>query len=232
MMIYITGDVHRDFERIYEFTKKYKTTLNDYLIILGDVGINYYLDESDKKLKEELSNLPINLLCIQGNHEERPENISSYKTFKMFSGDVFIENKYPNLIFLKDGEVYNINDQKVLVIGGAYSIDKEYRIRYGYHWFKDEQPSYKTKEKVKEVINKDNNIDIILTHTCPLKYEPIEAFYDGIDQKKVDKSTEYFLEEVEKKLNYKKWYCGHFHINKSIYKIIFLFDDIRGFNER
>ncbi len=231
-MIYITGDVHRNFERIFEFTKKYQTTLDDYLIILGDVGINYYLDSSDRNLKEELKNLSINLLCIQGNHEERPNNINSYKTIKMFDGDVFIEKKYPNLIFLKDGEIYNINNQKILVIGGAYSIDKEYRLRYGYHYFKDEQPCDKTKDKVMDLINKDNNIDIVLTHTCPYKYEPVEAFYNGIDQSKVDKSTEYFLDQVEEKLNYKKWYCGHFHINKNIDKMCFLFEDIRGFNER
>ena len=233
-MIYITGDVHRDFERIIEFTKKYQTTLNDYLIILGDVGLNYYEDERDDKLKNEVSKLPINIVCVKGNHEESPENISSYEIKKMFSGNVYIENKYPNLIFLKDGEIYNIDNQKVLVIGGAYSIrhDVEKFLKLGFRYFDSEQPSDEVKNKVLNLIEKDNNIDIILSHTCPYKYQPVEAFYVSVDQGMVDKTTELFLDKIEEKVNYKKWYCGHFHINKTIDKMIFLFDDIRGFNER
>ena len=71
-MIYITGDTHRDFARVEEFCEEYGTTEDDILIILGDVGINYYLDDRDDEIKEELSQLPITLLCIHGNHEERP----------------------------------------------------------------------------------------------------------------------------------------------------------------
>ena len=50
-MVYITGDTHGDFNRFNHLN------LNDedIMIILGDVGINYYLDEYDKKLKERLS---------------------------------------------------------------------------------------------------------------------------------------------------------------------------------
>jgi 3-oxoacid CoA-transferase subunit A len=46
----------------------------------------------------------------------------------MFGGKVFIESDYHNLIFAKNGEFYTIDNKKVLVIGGAYSIDKEYRL--------------------------------------------------------------------------------------------------------
>ena len=230
-MIYITGDTHREFERIFKFTKKYNTTKNDYLIILGDVGINYYLDESDTKIKEGLSTLSLTLLCVQGNHEERPENINSYKKIRIFDGEAFIEEKYPNLIFLKDSEIYNFNNLKTLVIGGAYSIRHEIPkfLKTEYKYFESEQPSFKTKQKILELIEYKKEIDVILTHTCPSKYQPIEAFYIGVDQSKVDKSTEYFLDKVEESVNYKKWYCGHFHINKMIDKMIFLFDDIRGF---
>jgi len=28
----------------------------------------------------------------------------------------------------------------------------------------------------------------------------------------VDKSTEIWLDEIEEQLDYKKWYCGHYHI--------------------
>ena len=41
---------------------------------------------------------------------------------------VWVEDKYPNLLFAKDGEVYDFDGYKCLVIGGAYSVDKYWRI--------------------------------------------------------------------------------------------------------
>ena len=225
-MIYITGDTHREFYRLHNIEQNKDNTL----IILGDAGINYYLNEEDKKLKEYLNDYNIKLFYIQGNYEERPENISTYKEVDMFGGKVFIEENYQNLIFAKNGELYNIDNKKVLVIGGAYSIDKDYRLTYGHQWFKDEQLS---KEEMNNILNKykDKHIDIILSHTCPLKYEPTEVFMKGIDQSKVDKTMEIFLNKVEENVNYDKWYCGHYHTEKQIDKIEFMYEIIKIFNK-
>lgn len=222
MMIYITGDTHRDFSRLnnINFNK------DDMLIILGDSGINYSLTIEDYVVKSYLNKLGIKIFCVRGNHEERPANIASYKEINMFGGKVFIEKDYPNLIFAKDGEVYNIGGKSILVIGGAYSVDKEYRIMYGYKWFKDEQL---TKEEMNRIIKKikGKHYDIVLTHTCPYKYEPVEVFLPGIDQSKVDKSMEYFLDNVEGSIEYDKWYCGHYHTEKRIDKLEFMFESIK-----
>lgn len=225
-MIYITGDTHREFYKLHDVEKN----KDNMLIILGDVGINYYLDERDKKLKEQLNSYNIKLFCIQDNHEERPENISTYKEIDMFGGKVFIEEEYPNLIFAKNGELYDIDNKKVLVIGGAYSVDKNYRIIYGYPWFKDEQLN---KEEMDNILNKYKGqyIDIVLSHTCPLKYEPTEVFMKGIDQSHIDKSMERFLDKVEHSINYDKWYCGHYHTEKQIDKLEFMFGRIKLFNK-
>lgn len=37
---------------------------------------------------------------------------------------------------------------KTIVIGGAYSVDKFYRLSKGYNWFEDEQPSDEIKAYV------------------------------------------------------------------------------------
>ncbi|CCY80170.1 putative uncharacterized protein [Mycoplasma sp. CAG:877] len=225
-MIYITGDIHRDFSRIY----KLKKDSDNMLIVLGDVGINYYLNEEDKNCKEYLKKLKLKLFCVRGNHEERPENIATYKEVEMFCGKVFIEEEYPNLIFAKDGEVYNIDGKKILVIGGAYSVDKEYRLLHGYKWFKEEQL---TKEEMDTILDKvkSKHFDIVLTHTCPYKYEPREVFMQGLDQSKVDKSMEHFLDEIEEKISYDKWYCGHYHTEKQVDKLEFMFGRIKIFNK-
>ena len=221
-MIYITGDMHRDFSRLYNLN----LNNDDILIVLGDTGINYFLNEYDTECKKRLNNLNIKIFSIRGNHEERPENINTYKEIEMFDGKVFIEEEYPNLIFAKDGEIYNINNKSFLVIGGAYSVDKEYRLTYGYHWFKDEQL---TKEEMKDIYNKvkGKHFDVVLSHTCPLKYEPIEMFLTGIDQSKVDKTMERFLDKIEEVIEYDKWYCGHYHTEKKIDKIEFMFGRIK-----
>lgn len=188
-MIYITGDMHRDFSRLFNFD----FNKGDMLIILGDVGINYTLNrEDDNRLKEYLGRFGITFFCIRGNHEERPKNIDTYKEIDMFGGKVFIEEEYPYLIFAKDGETYNIDNQKILVIGGAYSVDKKYRLVVGYKWFPEEQLS---KSEMNDIFNKvkGNHYDVVLTHTCPYKYEPREMFLPGINQNEVDKSMEHFF---------------------------------------
>lgn len=229
-MIYITGDKHGEYYSIFEFCYKNKTSTNDTMIVLGDAGINYFLDEKDYILKNSLKQLPITLFCIHGNHEERPENIKTYKTKTFRNGIVYYEEEYPNLLFAKDGEIYNFNNKKTIVIGGAYYVDKNYRIMMGYNWYESEQPTQNTKKHIKEVLKRKNNkIDVILSHTCPIKYQPVEVFFSSIDQSTVDKSTEKFLDEIEKNNEYKKWYCGHYHIDKKIDKLRFMMNDIDEF---
>ena len=65
-MVILTGDTHGRFDRIEDFCAEYDTTTEDIMIILGDAGINYWLDERDEELKARLSQLPITLFCIHG----------------------------------------------------------------------------------------------------------------------------------------------------------------------
>ena len=225
-MIYITGDTHREFGTRLSYIGKSKENM---LIILGDACINYFLDKRDEELKKDLLRNNIIFFCIQGNHEERPENIKTYKEKEMFGGKVFIEDKYPNLIFAKNGEVYNIAEKSVLVIGGAYSVDKYYRIKDKKPWFKGEQLTEKEKVEILEKY-RNKHVDIILSHTCPFKYMPTEAFISGLDQSTVDTSMEQFLDIVEENIDYDKWYCGHYHINKNIDKLEIMYWKIKDFS--
>ena len=125
--------------------------------------------------------------------------------------------------FAIDGEIYEIEGKRYIVIGGAYSIDKSWRNLHNYGWWESEQPNAKIKAFVEKQLKK-NEIDIILSHTCPRKYEPIEAFLPIIDQATVDTSTEDWLDVIEETVDYKAWYCGHWHIDKKIDKMHFIFE--------
>lgn len=231
-MIYITGDTHGAFNRIIDFCERIGTTKEDIMIILGDAGINYHLNDRDERLKEKLDDVPITIFCIHGNHEQRPYAIGGYEEMEWHGGIVYMEPKHPSILFAKDGEIYDLNGKKAIAIGGAYSVDKYYRIPRYMPWYDNEQPSDEIKQYVEsQLASIDWKIDYVLSHTTPLKYEPVEVFLSCIDQSSVDKSTEEWLDEIEDKLDYEKWYCGHYHTMKKIDKIEIMFENYDSFGE-
>ncbi len=221
-MVFFTGDIHGDVTPIIEFYNRVHPTSDDLIVLLGDVGVNYYGNKTDRKGKIALNNLEVPFLCVHGNHEMRPATIQSYLMKEWNNGVVWYEPDYPNLLFAKDGEIYEINGNRYLVIGGAYSVDKYYRIMRGFGWWADEQPSEEIKAYVEQQIA-TKQFDAILSHTCPYKYIPREMFLPMIDESTVDNSTERWLDRIEEQVKYRAWFCGHWHTDKRIDKMHFLF---------
>ena len=229
-MFYITGDTHAQFGRIEQFCERSSPTQEDVLIILGDAGINYFGGWRDRNLKRRLAELPLTLFSIHGNHEQRPATIPFYHTATWNGGEVYVEDEYPNLLFAVDGSYYSFDGVQTLAIGGAYSVDKFYRLAYGWGWWPDEQPDEATKHRVEQQLEAHRwQADVVLTHTCPLRYEPTEVFLSGVDQRSVDRSTEEWLDSIEHRLRYERWYCGHYHTEKVIDKMTFMFESIQAF---
>ena len=225
-MLYFTGDIHGNPDKILCFITGNSLTRNDTIVILGDTGMNYYCDKRDYRLKRCLNETGISILSIHGNHEERPYNCPDYHESTWHGGVIYMEDQFPNLLFAKDGEVYDLDGTQAIVIGGAYSVDKQYRLEHGYNWFSSEQPDYAIKQRVEKKLSSLNwSIDLVLSHTCPQKYVPIEAFLPMIDQSTVDRSTEEWLDMIENRLTYQRWLCGHWHIDKSIDRFRFLMND-------
>lgn len=213
MKVYITGDRHGDFQDIHFFCKHQEVSREDVMVILGDAGLNYQV--GNNRMKKMCATLPITLFCIHGNHEERPFNIPTYQEREWQGGIVYYEPEFPNLLFAKDGEIYDFNGKKAIAIGGAYSVDKFWRIRQGHMWFPDEQPSQEIREYVEQTLERAGwRVDYVLSHTCPESRMPVDLFLKGLDQSTVDRSTEIWLEEISRKLAFGRWYFGHFHDNR------------------
>lgn len=242
---FITGDKHRNFDRVKEFCRDMNTRRKDVLIILGDSGFNYYDDKRDDELKKEISALNITLFCLHGNKENRPQNVGTYGIRSFCGGKVYYEPKYPNIYFAIDGEIYTFGGKKYMVVGGAHSVDKIRCLEEGTPFWYDEMPDDSIKEKVELGLrNQGNEIFGMMTHTCPIDYLPTEMFMSTrqnasikrkprkVKSKKlfkpdIDRSTEIWLGEIEKKLKYEVWFCGHYHIDKQIDKIQMMCHDIR-----
>lgn len=242
---FITGDKHRRFDKVKRFCRDTNTRRKDVLIILGDAGFNYYDDKRDDELKKEISDLNITLFCLHGNKENRPQNVGTYGIRSFCGGKVYYEPKYPNIYFAIDGEIYTFEGNKYMVVGGAHSVDKMRCLEEGTPFWYDEMPDDTVRETVElNLQNEGNRIYGMMTHTCPIDYLPTEMFMStrqnaSIKRKPrktkskklfkpdIDRSTEIWLGELEKKLDYKVWFCGHYHIDKQIDKIQMMCYDIR-----
>lgn len=227
MTVYITGDKHGRLKPVKQFAKREGLSGEDTIVILGDAGFNYYNSGRDVWTKKTVVGIAPAVLCIHGNHEMRPQSLPKlYHEAQWHGGAVFVEDEFPNILFAKDGEVYDLDGARAIAIGGAYSVDKWYRLENGLKWFANEQPDDKIKARVEAKLDElDWKVDIVLSHTCPFGYEPTEAFLPGVDQSLVDTSTEVWLDQIEHRLEYKRWYCGHWHIEKSIGRMRFMFNE-------
>lgn len=227
---YLIGDTHgmtvmleSAITKLYRYEKA--TIQNDIFIVLGDFSANFWLDAKDNRFKRwvnlTMENCNSTLFAIRGNHEQRAELVARanpVKWHKEFfcNGYVWVEDNFPRIKYAMDGGgIYNINGYSALVLPGAYSVDKWHRLANGGRWFPQEQMSKEEKAHIEYLIQqRGNKFDLILSHTCPILFQPTDLFIGGIDQSMVDSSMERWLQTIENKVNYKLWAFGHYHANR------------------
>lgn len=218
---YITGDCHRIFNRFKDSNIDKSSDIA--VIILGDAGINYTLDEHDDQIKDYITRIAPNITfyCVRGNHEARPQNVKGMKLVydPEVRGNVYIQKKWPNIRYFKDFGIYYIPKNRggfyrTAVIGGAYSVDKWYRLTNNRgQWFADEQLSEKEFDECYKLLA-DGSYDFVLTHTCPRHFMPRDLFLQGLDPSLIDNSTEDFLYKLSNSIKWKLWLFGHFHADR------------------
>lgn len=212
-MVYVTGDVHGFFGRVERFSARVGTRPSDVLVVLGDACVNYWGDEADEALKRRLARLPLTLLLVHGNHEMRPAGLPGYVERAWRGGRVWVQDAYPNLLFARDGSVFDLEGARCLVAGGAYSVDRDLRVADGRPWFCDERPGPSVRREVERACERAGwRVDYVFTHTCPLTARPASAFRARAFHASADTSTEEWLSGLGRRLTYRRWLHGHFHV--------------------
>lgn len=240
--LFITGDKHGSFQYIEEKLKKANITANDVVIVLGDHGTLFYSQKRDRYNKNKLSGFPCSFIFIKGNHDRRPTDPEYSHRFvsvtdPAFSGRFYQDADYPKLFYTEDFGWYRFGHKNTFVIGGAYSVDKFLRLNMtkrgyvDYKWFEDEQLSKEEQANAKALLLQNADIApfVIMSHTCPHRYKPFDRLTEKIPF--VDETMEYFLDDIESSVNYEQWYCGHWHIDRTVDKLHFLYDDLLLFDE-
>lgn len=217
--VLITGDTHG---RVEGRLAHIKETMPEYLpeetavIILGDAGLNYYKSKRDWKLKHWASKFGYTIYCLRGNHEDRIENCpKAHRIYDEFSDTfVWVEDEFPLIKYFDDdvGEA-TFNGHKILTVPGAYSVDKWYRLQNDWIWFANEQLTAKEMAFAEKFVE-GQSYDLVLSHTCPISWEPNDLFLRGIDQSKVDKTMEIWMDKFKDTFNWKLWLFGHYHADR------------------
>ena len=135
-----SGDCHSIFDKFSTLDSKYLTD-ETAIIILGDIGINYFEDDRDIRARERLLQYGDYIIyCVRGNHDISPESLN-YKLVWDYdvNGWVYIDPWNPRIKYFPMVSYYNINHYTIGVIGGSFSVDKQYRIANNMKWFSDEQ---------------------------------------------------------------------------------------------
>lgn len=219
MRLFVCGDTHMPVDVKKLSTKNWpesrELTQDDVLVQLGDFGGIWYPLNSNKEQDywlEWLCNKNWTTAVVPGNHE----NYDVIDTFPWEEkwGDrvqVYEHDNGRKIYFLRKGGLYNINGRSILAIGGAKSIDKEWRV-IGESWWEQEAISYKEIEDTFDSMDKSNRkVDYILTHTCPERILHHFIWPTVHTMGKFKCPVAQFLNEVDNQMEFKEWHFGHMH---------------------
>lgn len=205
-MIFLTGDLHgsHDIDKLTSgaFPAGDTLTKDDYVIIMGDFGLIWRGTEKEKYWLNWLQERPWTTLFIYGNHENF-DMLNSYPVERWKGGKIHKINE--SVFHLMRGQVFNIENYSFFTLGGARSVDKVYRVE-GETWWPQEIPSEDELEEALNTLDLNHwKVDYVLTHAAPTAcIEQLGFFRDNTPLND-------FLDELYYKLEYKRWYFGHYH---------------------
>ena len=227
MSILVSGDFHaniaNELQIITKFilVNKYGKDVYDSIkfhIILGDGGFFWPGNQAaDLANYRELSLRPFPVLCVIGNHEPIL-GIKNLPEMDIGLGEtVYPIQKDPFVAYLKRGKVYTIDSFKVLVLGGALSIDKNNRTP-GLSWWENEYWSEKEKQDVFKLLENEHIFDYVFSHTGPQRINKEIFGKESFSyHDKFHDEVALLNDEVDKKITCREWLCGHWHQDKYHY---------------
>ena len=174
--IFITGDTHGniDYDKFLAL-EDFSLTYEDHIIICGDAGI-CWSNSTFQHFINLYRNIGCTILFIDGNHEN----------FEMLNQMPLVEYKGAlmhqideHIFHILRGEIVSIEGITFLCIGGACSIDKDYRVPYVSWWPEEEITFHDIDNAIDNLAKVDYKVDYVVTissiksscfvHTSPLK---------------------------------------------------------------
>ncbi len=210
-MIYVTGDMHGDFERFASKDMK-QLKKGDTLLVCGDFGFIWDGSKTEQAVLKKIGKLKFNVCFIDGVHE----NFSLLTQYPVEAWcGAPAQRINGNLIHLLRGEIYTIEDKAIFAMGGGVCQDDDYRDQDDSRarW---ELPSKEEFDRAAASIERVNGkIDYIITHEPPMKVKSfLQLKQPGQGVEITGLNT--FFEELAKCCTFKRWFFGSMHVDKFI----------------
>ena len=182
MAVFLTGDTHGELDmgKVDQFAvgEGASLTRDDYLIILGDFGLLWSDPPSEKEISrlDWLEECPWTTLVVDGNHENF-DLLDALPEEEWAGGHV--QRIRPHVLHLMRGETYRFGGHSFFVVGGAHSIDKQWRTPHR-SWWPQEVPDDDERRYIAARAAEVGEVDYVLSHCPPTgQYQRYRARYAG-----------------------------------------------------
>lgn len=220
--LFFCGDIHGEYSSlVYNLTKQ--QIRNAIVVVAGDCGLGFdewkAYDLKFNILHDELEQLNTLILLVRGNHDDP-------RWFR----EKLIDYTYVRA--LPDYTVVGTNGHQVLCVGGAVSLDRQFRISSMKYYedlgknvskiYWEDEPMYFDEETLKMLDAQSVKIDTIVTHAAPSFYPlPFDKDYEHYcaNDNSLDDEVRSERERISRLYDYlishhhpvRNWFFGHYH---------------------
>lgn len=185
------GDCHGKFERYKKLIKDQKHTRQ-----VGDFGVGFFTHDPSFDMVIPTSNPPYEHIMrgdhkfIRGNHD---------------NPNVCARQKY----YIPDGTIEVFDGVKIMYIGGAKSVDREWRTE-GFDWWADEELSHFKLQCFTDLYEVEKP-DVMVTHDVPEEVAKLIETLSGRRKLDMPSITRQALDSMLWMHKPKHWFHGHWH---------------------
>ncbi len=205
-MVYITGDMHGDMDRLNDPALR-RLKKGDTLLICGDFGFVWDGSATEQKRLKKWGSRKYTVAFLDGRHENF-DRLATYPTEDFAGGKA--QHICGNLYHLQRGEIYTIEGHTYFAFGGGESDDKEFR-RPGESWWEAELPTEEEMVYARDNLRRHGDrVDYILTHMPSAKSRA------RLDTRSCSDGVSLFLSTLEESVTCRRWYFGCLHRDKAL----------------
>ena len=203
-MIYVTGDLHGELERLKAPGVK-KLRRGDTLLVCGDFGFIWDGDKKEQRILKKLGRKRFHIAFVDGIHENH-NLLSAYPVTEWCGGKV--HHISGRLYHLMRGQVYHMEDKTIFTMGGGELPETaDYDERFA-ACLPTVDDLYEANENLQRV---DYRVDAVITHDC-----------NGVVKNFLNMDCDAcnhvyaFLDNASRIMEYDRWYFGCHHMDKQI----------------